>query len=50
MSPKLNKQRIIVMVSGEAWQYLKDFQETGGYRNRNEAGKALLLNHKKIVA
>ena len=46
----LSMQRINVMVSDEAWQYLKDFQETGGYRNRDEAANALLLDHKKIAA
>ena len=43
-------QRINVMVSDEAWQYLKDFQETGGYLNFDEAANALLLDHKKIAA
>jgi hypothetical protein len=41
-------QRINVMVSDEAWQYLKDFQETGGYRNRDEAANALLLIIRKL--
>lgn len=46
----LSMQRINVMVSDEAWQYLKDFQEEGGHRNRDEAANALLLDHKKITA
>jgi hypothetical protein len=46
----LSMQRINVMVSDEAWQYLKDFQETGGYLNFDEAANALLLDHKKIAA
>ena len=46
----LSMQRINVMVSDEAWQYLKDFQEAEGHRNRDEAANALLLDHKKIAA
>jgi hypothetical protein len=47
--PVLSMQRINVMVSDEAWQYLKDFQDAGGHRNRDEAANELILDHKKIT-